>query len=251
MDKILNIYLIATNVVAFVSLIGFIALISHRISTKNPFKVMGWIILFITIIGMYLFVPSRLFLLGALNQNINYFENAIKFSINPIEKRLCWLHMGYAYEFKDGNKAIEYIEKALKGEYLKYKEDAMWLSFLYLLKGDYTKAIELNKILDIKDGAVLRNSYILSGEYEKALDAFKENSKSVGDKFLQADLYKKIGKIKKADLLFLEAQNTYNQTLKGYSDEIEKLKYQKNIEQYKSIEKYKKRLDELKKMYGF
>lgn len=87
MDKTLEIYLIAVNTVAFVSLVGFIVLISSKISQKNSFKVMGWFFLVITIIGMYLFIPSRLFISGIINQNINLLEKAIKLSINPIEKR--------------------------------------------------------------------------------------------------------------------------------------------------------------------
>lgn len=89
MEKILEIYLIATNIIAFVSLVGFVALISNKISQKHPFKVMGWIFLFLTIVGMYLFIPSRLFISGVVNQNISYLETAIRLSINPIEKKLC------------------------------------------------------------------------------------------------------------------------------------------------------------------
>ena len=38
MDKALEIYLIATNTIALVSLIGFVVLISNKISQKNSFK---------------------------------------------------------------------------------------------------------------------------------------------------------------------------------------------------------------------
>lgn len=89
MDKALEIYLVATNTVAFVSLIGFVVLISNKISKKNSFKVMGWIFLVLTIIGMYLFIPSRLFIAGVLNQNIAYLKTAIRLSINPVEKKIC------------------------------------------------------------------------------------------------------------------------------------------------------------------
>ena len=246
MDKLLDIYLITTNVVAFCSFVGFVVLVTRRITNKNPFKLASWIILFVTLIGMYLYVPSRLFLIGALGQNIAYLENAVRLSINPYEKRLCWKNMSHIYESQNGNKAIEYLEKALQGEYLKYKEDAFWLAYLYSLKGDYSKTLELNNLLNIKNSLSLRNAYISNGEYEKALNTFSEENKNLGNQFLQADLYKKVGKIKKADLLLFEAQNAYNLKIKEFSDEIDKLKYQKNMDKYKNIDSYKSWLKEQK-----
>ncbi|MBQ4646088.1 MAG: hypothetical protein IJB79_01945 [Candidatus Gastranaerophilales bacterium] len=127
MEKILEIYLIATNTIALVSLIGFIILISTKISQKNPFRVASWLILIVTLIGMYLYIPSRLFISGIINQNINHLKTAIKFSINPVEKRLC----------------EEYI-------------------------------------------------------------------KNIQNKYISPEIYKKIDKLKKMDLLFFEIQNTYN-----------------------------------------
>lgn len=134
MDKAIKIYLIATNTIAFISLIGFVALISNKISQKNSFKTMSWIFLFLTIIGMYLFIPSRLFVMGVVNQNISYLETAVRFSINPIEKKLC-----------------------------------------------------------------------------------KEFSQNIQNKLITPELSEKINKIKKADLLFFEAQNFYNLKIKEYN----------------------------------
>ena len=137
MDKALEIYLIVTNTIAFASLIGFVALISNKISQKNSFKVMGWIFLFLTIVGMYLFIPSRLFITGIINQNVSYIENAIRFSINPIEKKLC-----------------------------------------------------------------------------------REILPSIQNKCITPELSEAINKIRKADLLFFEAQNFYNLKIKEYNNKL-------------------------------
>ena len=137
MDKALEIYLITTNTIALVSLISFVVLISNKISQKNSFKVMGWIFLCLTIIGMYLFIPSRLFITGIINQNLSYIENAIRFSINPIEKKLC-----------------------------------------------------------------------------------REISQNIQDKYMTPELLETVNRIKKADLLFFEAQNFYNLKIKEYNNKL-------------------------------
>ena len=137
MDKALEIYLIAVNTVAFVSLVGFVVLISSKISQKNSFKVMGWFFLVITIIGMYLFIPSRLFISGIINQNINHLEKAIKLSINPIEKRF-FREVSNEIQNKHMSQELsEIINKVKKADLLFFEVQ----NFYNLKKQEYNKKL--------------------------------------------------------------------------------------------------------------
>ncbi|MBQ7286738.1 MAG: hypothetical protein IJW73_03150 [Candidatus Gastranaerophilales bacterium] len=146
MEKILEIYLMIVNAIAFISLVGFVILISQKISKRNPLKVMGWIFLILTIIGMYLFIPARLFVVGMVKQNISYIENSIKLSIIPIEKQL------YRYKLIDAyisNKNYEKAQKVLKQiDESMYKIKKLDL-YLFELQNEYNvKMKEYNKEIE-------------------------------------------------------------------------------------------------------
>ena len=146
MEKILEIYLMIVNAIAFISLVGFVILISHKISKRNPLKVMGWIFLILTVIGMYLFIPARLFVVGMVKQNISYIENSIKLSIIPIEKQL------YRYKLIDAyisNKNYEKAQKVLKQiDESMYKIKKLDL-YLFELQNEYNvKMKEYNKEIE-------------------------------------------------------------------------------------------------------
>jgi len=152
MDNLL--YVLLTNVVIILSLICTIALIIIKIVKKKKFSLLSCLLLLIFIIGMYLFIPLRYTYLGFAYQNPEMLEKAINLSVNPYEKRLCNKYLAEIYaddifhqNIKDGNKAINYMEKALKGEYKKYRGETTILAFWYSIKGDYKKITELNEIL--------------------------------------------------------------------------------------------------------
>ena len=146
MEKILEIYLMIINAIAFISLVGFVILTSYKISKRNPLKVMGWIFLILTIIGMYLFIPARLFVVGMVKQNISYIENSIKLSIIPIEKQL------YRYKLIDAyisNKNYEKAQNVLKQiDESMYKIKKLDL-YLFELQNEYNvKMKEYNKEIE-------------------------------------------------------------------------------------------------------
>ena len=146
MEKILEIYLMMVNAIAFISLVGFVVLISNKISKRNPLKVMGWIFLMLTMIGMYLFIPARLFVVGIVKQNISFIENSIKLSIVPIEKQL------YRYKLLDvyiSNKNYEKAQKVLKQiDESMYKIKKLDL-YLFELQNEYNvKMKEYNKEIE-------------------------------------------------------------------------------------------------------
>lgn len=88
MDSIL--YILLTGIAIFVSLIGFIILLTVHIVKKKPFSIFSYILLLIFIVGLYLYIPSRYTYLGSASQQPKFLEQAIKLSINPYEKRLSY-----------------------------------------------------------------------------------------------------------------------------------------------------------------
>lgn len=251
MDNIL--YILLTQAVCLISFVAFIVLITYHIAKKKAFKLGSYIVLIVCVVGMYLFVPSNLLYLGLAYQQPEYLEKAIKLSINPYEKRLAYKYISEAYAddilhqgIKDGNKAIEYMEKALKGEYKKYQGEATMLAYWYSIKGDYDKTIELNKVLGQTKGISLRNIYIMNNEYEKALETFSDNNKSI-DCFLKSALYREIGDNKKAEEAIKEAREGYDHIITSNGEEWIKV----NAEKYKSIDAYKNWIRQQQKEYKF
>ena len=238
-------YLIFTNVIILISLVVFIVLITYHIVKKKKFTLISYFILTLSFLGMYLFVPSRYLYLGYAFNSPELLEKAIKFSINPYEKRLSYLYMSDIFNYdilkegkKDGNKAIDCLENALKGEYSKYTLDTEKLAQLYAIKGDFDKAIELNKILNRKQSLSLRYVYILKGEYQNAINTFKKDNIST-DNFLKAELYKKIGNYEDAKKAQKLAEKAYNSNIKSIKIKSKRLEYDEKIDRYKTIEQYK------------
>ena len=254
--------------VVFISLIGFVVILTIQIIKRKNLGMVIYILLFIFTCGLYLFVPSRYAYLGFATQQPNLIKKAIKLSINPYEKRLCNKYLSEIYAsdmfnqgIKDGNKAIAYMEKALNGEYAKYKS----------IKGDYQKTLELCNILKIEKGLPLINIYILNDEYAKALTAFKDNkssenslkaepNKKIGNikeahiahnitkqsynsQFLKAELYKKIGNFEEALNAENIAKQAYNSQMKTIKEKSKQIEFEEQISKYKTIEAYKNWLE--------
>lgn len=255
MDNLL--YFLLTNVISILSLIVLIVLITVHIVKKKGFKVIDYIIVGLCFVGMYIYIPALFVSWGFTYQNTDCLEKALKLSINPYEKRLCNKYLAEIYaddifnqKIKDGNKAIDYMEKALKGEYKKYEWETIKLAHWYSIKGDVQKTEELNQILGMTTGVSLRNIYIINSEYQKAIDTFSEKNKSV-ENFLKADLYKKIGDTEKSKEALKIAQDTYKSQLSHYQKESDKMKYEERIAKYKSVEAYKSWLNVQKKEFKF
>ena len=255
MDNLL--YVLLTNVVVMLALICTIVLITVHIVRKRKFSLSSYLLLLIFIIGMYLFIPSRYTYLGFANQNTKMLENAIKLSINPYEKRLCNKYLAEIYAddifhqgIKDGNKAINYMEKALKGEYKKYSGETTMLAMWYSIKGNYQKTKELNDILGTKQSLSLRNIYIMNNEYEKALETFSQNNKSV-DNFLKAALYSELGKTEQAEKAEKIATQAYNNQIKNIKENYKQLEFKEKANKYKTINSYKAWLRTQAKEYKF
>lgn len=255
MDNLL--YFLLTNVISLLSLIVFSILITVHIVKKTGFKVLDYVICFFCIVGMYIYIPALFVSWGFNYQNVESLEKAKKLSVNPYEKRLCDKYLAEIYaddifnqKIKDGNKAIDYMEKALKGEYKKYEGETIMLSYWYSIKGDYKKTEELNNILGRTKELSLRNIYIMNNEYKKAIDTFSEKNTST-DNFLKADLYKKIGNIEKSKETLNLAQNAYNRQISVFKTKSDKMKYDEKTAKYKSVEAYKDWLNEQKKEFKF
>lgn len=255
MDNLL--YVLLTNVIIILSLICTIILITVHIEKKKKFSLLSYALLLIFIIGMYLFIPSRYVYLGFAFQSPDLLKKAINYSINPYEKRLCYLYLSETYSNylntelkKDGNKAIKYLEKALNGEYNKYRIETAKLALLYSIKGDYKKTIELNNILGHKQSLSLRNVYIMNGEYEKALETFSQNNKSI-DNFLKAALYTELGKQEQAKQSEKIATQTYNNQINNIKESYKELEYKEKVDKYRTINSYKAWLIEQAKEYKF
>ena len=251
MDNLL--YFLLTNIISLLSLITLIVLIVIHIVKKTGFKVIDYLAVLICFIGMYLYIPALLVAWGFNYQNPECLEKALKLSINPYEKRLCNKYLAEIYaadifnqRIKDGNKAIDYMEKALKGEYEKYVVETTMLAHWYSLKGDYKKTEDLNKNLKI-NALALRNIYITNNEYQKAIDTFSEKNKGV-ENFLKADLYKKIGNTEKSKEALKIAQDAYKKQISSYNTASD---YEEYIAKYKSVEAYKSWLNTMRKEFKF
>ncbi len=254
MDNIL--YLLLTNIAVFISLIGFVAISTAQIIKRKNLGIYAYILLFIFICGLYLFVPLRYTYLGFATQQAGLLKKAIKLSVNPYEKRLCNKYLSEIYAndifnqgIKDGNKAIAYMEKALNGEYNKYKSETYMLAYWYSIKGDYQKTVELCNILKLENGLPLINVYILNDEYAKALAAFKNNESS--ENFLKAALYKKIGNIKEATNAENIAKQAYDSQIKSIKEKSKQIEFEEQISKYKTIEAYKNWLEVQSKEFKF
>ena len=246
MDNIL--YSLLTSIVVLISLIGFVAIITVQIIKRKNLGIFTYILLFIFICGLYLFIPFRYTYLGFSAQQPEFLKKAIKLSVNPNEKRLCYKYLSEIYAndvfnqgIKDGNKAIAYMEKALRGQYDKYKSESYMLAYWYSIKGDYKKTLELCNILKMENGLPLRNIYILNDEYDKAITTFKNNKSA--ENFLKAALFKKIGKGKEAINAQNVAEQAYNAQMKTIKEKSKQMEFEEQTSKYMTIEAYKNRLE--------
>ena len=248
-------YIAFTKNICLISLIGliFITLIFIGKKEAKPINVALFLIFFI---GTYLYLPMKLVSYGYLNQNPKTLKIAKKLSINPYEKRLCCKYLAEIYAddifyqgIKDGSKAIEYMEKALKGEYSKYRKETKLLAYWYSIKGDEEKTFELMNTLNIDKNIALRNIYIMKDEYKLALSTF-DNNTSV-ENYLKADLYKKIGDIEASKRSLKIAQETYNSKMDNIKIRAKKLSYKEEVEKYKSIDAYKNWIMQQRKEFSF
>ena len=204
---------------------------------------------------MYLYIPFHFFKTGFENEQPEKLQTAIKLSINPYEKRICWnflasiyAHDNFKQGIKDGNKAIEYMEKSIQGEYEKYNLDTILLGIWYSIKGDQEKVFELNK--KVHNNLALRNIYIMNNEYEKTLTTFNFEKKNI-EYYLIADLYKKLGNTSKSKESLDIATEVFERQLNYYKNEKERNLLKNNTEKYKTTENYKKWILQQRKEYKF
>ena len=255
MDNLL--YVILTNIAIFVSLIGIIVIVTAQIIKKKKISTLALIMLLIFVCGIYLYIPFRYTYLGYATQQPHLLKKAIIFSINPYEKRLCNKYIAEIYAndifnqgIKDGNKAITYMEKAVKGKYKKYKAETYRLAYWYSIKGDYKKTFDLCMILSPQQGLPLRNIYILNNEYKKALITFSDKNISE-ENFLKAALYKEIGENEKAISAENIATKTYNIKINNINEKSKKIKFEEETNKYRTIDGYKNWLNEQAKELKF
>ncbi len=237
-------YTLCTNMVIFLFLAGLIITILHCFR-KHKLKVYQLCIIFICLFGIYSFMPLRFYLFSSLFKNPKHVEIATKFIINPVEKRWCYKYLAQMYKnsvynkhVQDIDKAIYYMEKAINGNYSKYKEDTIILAHWYSLKGDWNNTIKLNNIINNTKGVSLRNAYIMNDEYQKALNVYNPHKNSLED-FLIADLYKKIKNYKEAKISLKKAQKFYDLHLNKIATQPERVQYIENAKKYKTVENYK------------
>ncbi len=255
MDNLL--YSLLTNIVVFISLVGFVVILTMQFIKKKPLAVFIYVLLFIFICGLYLFIPSRYTYLGFMLQQPDLLKKAVKLSVNPYEKRLCRKYIAEIYAndifnqgIKDGNKAIAYMEKALNGRYDKYQSEAFMLAYWYSVKGDYQKTTDICKVLKSSATLPLRNIYILNNEYNKALTTFSDNNKGV-ENFLRSALYKKIGNNKEALRTENIAKKAYNSQMNAIKEKSKQMEFQEQSDKYKTVEAYKSWLEAQSKEFKF
>lgn len=236
-------YAVITSLIAIVSLIIFITLLINIIRHRR-ITLVSCFIFILTLVGMYLYIPFKFLIEGFENQEPEKLEIASKLSINPYEKRLCWNFMAHMYAndtsnkgFKNGKKAIEYMEKSIKGEYKKYHLETAMLGIWYSTKGDEEKVFELNK--EVPNTIALRNIYILKDDYKNALKTFDKLNPSTMF-YLKADLHRKLGEFDKAKEADKVAEEVFNTQIKAYPDDAAKEKYRKSMEKFKKVDVYKK-----------
>ena len=236
-------YIPYTNIIIILSFVILIATTLFCIK-KRKFNIAHGCIIFICIFGIYLFAPLRFYFFKTVFKHPEYAEKIIKFSINPNEKRMCYKYLAQIYktntnkDFKNIDKAIYYMEKAIDGKYLENRNDTIILAHWYSLKGDWNNTIRLNDFINNTKGASLRNAYIMNDEYQKAINAYtpKENSLEV---FLIADLYKNINNHKEANLSLKKAQKAYNSQLNKLTTKSEQIQYIESAKKYKTVYSYK------------
>ena len=217
--------------------------------------------LLLFLVGLYLIVPSQLYFYGYLNKNPIYLKKAVNLSINPYEKRLCYEELANIYggilydDYKkydtlDGNKSIEYYEKAYKKGVTSVGCDWASLANLYLLKGDYNKVIEIENTVLPKSRWFTLQVYILRDEYQKALDLINsENKTDWISLLLKADLLRKVGDDINAKTICEDVEKKYESMLTGSQDFDESI-----IERYnnhKSVEAFKEYISNQSKLYKF
>lgn len=253
MDNLL--YVTITDKICLISLIGAVVMITLFITKKKVTPPKAALFL-LFLIGMYLYIPMKLTLLGFSYQKPSYLKKAVKLSINPYEKRLCYKYLAEIYaddifyqNLKDGNKAIENMEHALKGEYEKYVQEATLLAYWYSIKGDEKKVFEITQKLNLKKGIALRNIYIMKDDYKSALETFSENN-SV-ENYLKADLYKKLGDLEASKKAREIAQKTYNSNMEQIKTRAKRLEYKEETEKYKTTDAYKNWIISKRKEYSF
>jgi len=248
-------YAVITNFIAGISLIAFITLLINILLRHKKTTLVTCFIFILTIVGMYLYIPFHFLKTGFENEQPEKLQTAIKLSINPYEKRICWnflasiyAHDNFKQGIKDGNKAIEYMEKSIQGEYEKYNLDTILLGIWYSIKGDQEKVFELNK--KVHNNLALRNIYIMNNEYEKTLTTFNFEKKNI-EYYLIADLYKKLGDTSKSKESLDIANEVFERQLNYYKNEKERNLLKNNTEKYKTTENYKKWILQQRKEYKF
>lgn len=253
MDNLL--YISITNIISLISLIGIVVLIVIFL-IKKKIGLLSVILFLLFLVGTYLYIPMKLATYGYIYQKPEVLKKTSKISINPYEKRLCYKYIAEIYAddifyqgIKDGSKAIEYMERALKGQYSKYKEETENLAYWYSIKGDKEKTLELVDKFDNKE-LYLLNIYIMEDDYKKALDALSSNNKGV-ENFLKADLYKKLGNLEASKEAKKIAQERYDSVLGNIKIRARRLEFKETVEKYKSTEAYKDWILAKRREYGF
>lgn len=248
-------YAVITSFIAGISLITFITLLLNILLRHKKTTLVTCFIFILTIVGMYLYIPFHFLKTGFENEQPDKLQTAIKLSINPYEKRICWnflasiyAHDNFKQGIKDGNKAIEYMEKSIQGEYEKYNLDTALLGIWYSIKGDSQKVFELNS--KVKNNLATRNIYIMNNEYDKAITTFNPEKPTLMH-YLLADLYKKTGKTKEYKEALTIADNVFNKNDKNCQNEKCRTQIKINKDRYLSVENYKKWIEQQRKEYKF
>ena len=242
-------YICYTLLTCIISFIALVCCLLFHLITKRKFNHVSYIILAPFILGLYLLIPFCCVVKGIWSNNPEFIQLALKLGINPYERKMCYYELGsfygdpfYSYK-KDGNRAIEYYEKALKNHNV--NEDFYPLVNLYLLKGDYDKVIKLDKD---KHKSLVVFAYILQNKYTTALKYYDSKTVSACDLYMKASLLEKIGNIKESKLVRAQADISFSEELK-FVKNVEA--YKQSCQKYQSVEAYKDYIQKQRKLYGF
>lgn len=240
-------YIFNMIVLSLFSLIAFFLLVCYLYKKKIKCNFFISLLLIIFLLGIYSFFPFFLCAKGILERNTKYLEIALRTTIIPYEKRVCYYALGniYSSEKFDGNKAIEYYEKALHN----YKNKDYYISpliQLYFFRGDYDKVVDLGH--KTNNGGLVRQAYIMQNNYIDALKYFNINHKSPENLYLMAALLEETGDFIKANSVRENAEKEYERLLSLSKNPIE---YKTRLQKYKTVNAYKEYIRAQSKLYGF
>ncbi len=254
----INTYYGFIPVIGIFSLAILFTIIFNCLIFKTKLKIKDIALVPVLLFGSYTLIPFTFTCIGLSFKNPDALTIALKLSITPFEKNEIYYQLGKAYgtfEKKlNGNLAIKYYEKFIRGQYGKYISITDSLLELYLYKGEYDKVIEIKAKICPHDKSKpyekmeLVYMNIMQKKYNEAIKCYNNSLVlSINDDFLLVDLLKIVGED--------EAALRVKKSVSERSADGWEMKPKKNIAgvraYFNSVEDVQESIAALKKIYKF